>query len=91
MAGQPLQELRRQIARSTWLAMVNDEAPDDETLQREGYFDAADAVLSSDVVPRSVADSLADALERELDAGEREAAIAALKAYRAVYPREETP
>jgi hypothetical protein len=37
---------RREYARAIWLAMVNDEAPNDETLEREGYFDAADAVIA---------------------------------------------
>lgn len=39
-------DLRHRIARMIWDAMVNDETPDDETLWRDGYLDAADALLA---------------------------------------------
>lgn len=59
-------DCRLRVARAIWLAMVNDEAPDDETLNREGYLDAADAVLGL-LVPRSEAEALAEALEEALE------------------------
>lgn len=39
-------DLRHRVARTIWDAMVNDEPPDDETLWRDGYLDAADAVIA---------------------------------------------
>lgn len=47
MADAPLRisERRYRYARAIWDAMVNDEVPDDATLDREGFTDAADAVI----------------------------------------------
>lgn len=38
---------RQAVARAIWTAMVDDEPPfDDDTIWREGYLDAADAVIA---------------------------------------------
>jgi len=42
-----LQDLKLIVARVIWSAMVNDETPDDETLWREGYLDAAEAAIKT--------------------------------------------
>lgn len=48
-------DLRGRVARAMWDAMVNDETPDDQTLEREGFLDAADAAI------RVVLDEVRDA------------------------------
>lgn len=41
----PEPSLRERVARAMWNAMVNDEPPDVETLDREGFLNAADAAI----------------------------------------------
>lgn len=52
MAAQPARDPRFEIASTIWLAMVNDELPDDSTLDLEGYLDAADALLAGPLKPQ---------------------------------------
>jgi hypothetical protein len=89
-------ERRQKYAEAIWTAMVNDEPPPtDDTIWREGYLDAADAVivLADAACRRAVADAehgrfLVDRMfEFNRPSAEWEQALADLRVWSMTRPR----